>query len=453
MNIAKSLDAYFGIEAAGSTLRREILAGLTTFATMSYIVFVQPTVLAQCGMDFDGVLIATCIAAEIACLAMGLYAKHPIALAPGMGENFYFALTVCAPVAAGGMGYSWQTGLAAVFVSGIAFLLLSFFGFRERIVDAIPHSLKCGIAAGIGLFIAMIGLQWSGFVVDKPVTLVALGDLSQPPVLLALAGLAVTALLLALKIRGAILLGILFGFVAGLATDIVKYHGIVGLPQIAEPVMFQLDFRNVFGSAGIIGAIFIFFFLDLFDTVGTLIGVAEQGDLLVEGRLPRARQAFAADAIGTTVGSLLGTSTVTSYVESAAGVTAGGRTGLTAVVVAFMFLLAPLFRPIAQSVGEGYALADGTVLFPVVAPALIIVGFMMAQNARRIEWDDYVHSIPAFLTLAMMPMTLSITEGIAFGVISHCVLSLATGRGKEVHWLLYIVALALIGRYVYMMTL
>jgi len=451
MNIAKSLDTHFGIEAAGSTVRREVLAGLTTFATMSYIVFVQPTVLSQCGMDFGGVLIATCIAAEIACLAMGLYARYPIALAPGMGENFYFAVIVCGPVAAGGMGYSWQTALAAVFVSGVAFLFLSFFGFRERIVDAIPHSLKCGIAAGIGLFIAMIGLQWSGLVVDTPGLLVGLGKLSSAPVLLALASLAVTALLLALGVRGAILFGILFGFAVGLATGIVKYHGIVGLPQIEEPVMFQLDFRNVFGSTGIIGAIFIFFFLDLFDTVGTLIGVAEQGDLLVEGRLPRARQAFAADALGTTVGSLLGTSTVTSYVESAAGVSAGGRTGLTAVVVALMFLVVPIFAPIAQSVGEGVAV-DGTILYPVVAPALIIVGYMMAQNARRIEWGDHVHSIPAFLTLAIMPMTLSITDGIAFGVISYCLLSLTSGRGKEVHWLLYIVALALIGRYVYMMT-
>ncbi len=449
MNIAAALDRTFGVTEAGSTIGREILAGFTTFATMSYIVFVQPTVLSQCGMDFNGVLIATCIAAELACLAMGLYARYPIALAPGMGENFYFALIVCGPVAAGGMGYSWQTALAAVFVSGVAFLILSFFGFRERIVDAIPHSLKCGIAGGIGLFITLIGLEWSGLVVDKPGVLVGLGDLSQPPVLLSLASLAVTALLVALRVRGAILLGILFGFIAGCVTNIVTWHGIVDLPRIRQPVMFQLDFSNVFGSAGIIGAIFIFFFLDLFDTVGTLIGVAEQGGFLKDGKLPRARQAFAADALGTTVGSLLGTSTVTSYVESAAGVAAGGRTGLTAVVVAMLFLVAPVFTPIAQSVGEGYALADGTRLYPVVAPALIMVGFMMAQNAKRIEWEDYVHAIPAFLTLAIMPLSYSITEGIAFGVISYCVLSLATGRGKQVHWMLYIVAVALIGRYVY----
>jgi len=451
MNVYGAIDRTFGIQAAGTTVRREVLAGFTTFATMSYIVFVQPTVLSQCGMDFGGVLIATCIAAEIACLVMGLYARYPIALAPGMGENFYFAVIVCGPVAAGGMGYSWQTALAAVCVSGVAFLILSFFGFRERIVDAIPHSLKCGIAAGIGLFIAMIGLQWSGLVVDTPGVLVGLGDLSNGAVMLSLASLAVTALLLALNVRGAILLGILFGFVVGLATGIVRYHGIIGLPRIVEPVMFKLDFRHVFGSAGIIGAIFIFFFLDLFDTVGTLIGVAEQGNMLVDGRLPRARQAFAADAIGTTVGSLLGTSTVTSYVESASGVSAGGRTGLTAVVVGLLFLMAPLFAPLAQSVGEGYELAGGHRIYPVVAPALIVVGYMMAQNARRIEWNDHVHAIPAFLTLAMMPMTLSITDGIAFGVISYCILSLASGRGRQVHWMLYTVALALIGRYIYMM--
>lgn len=446
----ETMDRVFGLRDAGTTVRREVLAGLTTFATMSYIVFVQPTVLSQSGMDFDGVLIATCISAEIACLVMGLYARYPIALAPGMGENFYFALVVCAPVAAGGLGYSWQTALAAVFVSGMLFLILSFFGFRERIVDAIPHSLKCGIAAGIGLFIAMIGLQWSGLVVDRPSVLVGLGDLASPPVLLSVVSLIVTAVLLASRVRGAILLGILFGFVAGLATGIVHWHGVFGLPRIQEPVMFKLDFSEVFGSAGIIGAVFIFFFLDLFDTVGTLIGVAEQGDMLVDGRLPRARKAFAADAVGTTVGSLLGTSTVTSYVESAAGVSTGGKTGLTAVVVGLLFLIAPVFTPIAQSVGEGYVLDNGGVLYPVVAPALIIVGFMMAQNARRIEWNDYVHSIPAFLTIAMMPMTLSIVDGIAFGIISYCFLSLLTRRGREVHWLLYIVALALIGRYVYM---
>ncbi|MCD6288599.1 MAG: NCS2 family permease [Candidatus Hydrogenedentes bacterium] len=387
-------DRLFDLKSAGTTVRREVLAGLTTFATMSYIVFVQPTVLSQCGMDFGGVLLATCISAEIACLVMGLYARYPIALAPGMGENFYFALVVCGPVAAGGLGYSWQTALAAVFVSGVLFLILSFFGFRERIVDAIPHSLKCGIAAGIGLFIAMIGFEWSGLVVDRPGVLVGLGNLASPPVLLSLASLAVTAVLLVARVRGAILFGILFGFAVGLATGVVQWHGIVGLPKIHEPVMFRLDFSRVFGSAGIIGAIFIFFFLDLFDTVGTLIGVAEQGGLIVDGRLPRARQAFAADALGTTIGSLLGTSTITSYVESAAGVSAGGRTGLTAVVAGLLFLVAPLFSPIAQSVGEGYALDTGAVLYPVVAPALIIVGFMMAQNARKIEWDDYVCSIP-----------------------------------------------------------
>jgi len=450
MNITTSLDRLFDLDAAGTTVRREVLAGFTTFATMSYIVFVQPALLSQCGMDFGGVLIATCISAEIACLVMGLYARYPIALAPGMGENFYFAVIVCGPVAAGGMGYSWQTALAAVFVSGVAFLVLSLFGFRERIVDAIPHSLKCGIAAAIGLFIAMIGLQWSGLVVDNPGILVGLGDLSSPPVLLSLAGLTVTALLLTLRVRGAILLGILFGFAAGLATGIVEYHGVAGLPRIERPVAFALDFRTVFGSPGIIGAIFIFFFLDLFDTVGTLIGVAEQGGFLVAGRLPRARQAFVADAVGTTVGSLLGTSTVTSYVESAAGVSAGGRTGLTAVVTGLLFLAAPVFAPLVQSVGEGYHLANGVILRPVVAPALIVVGFMMAQNARRIEWDDYVNSIPAYLALIIMPLTLSITDGIAFGVISYCVLALATGRGRQVHWMLYIVAIALIGRYVYM---
>jgi len=445
-----SLKEFFGIERQGSTVFREVVGGLTTFATMSYIIFVQPTILGTAGMDFGAVMVATCLSAGLATIAMGLVAKYPIALAPGMGENFYFAFLVCGAASMGGLGYSWQVALGAVFISGALFLLLSFFGFREKLIELFPQSLKSGIAAGIGLLIALVGLWYSGIVVPSPGALIRLGTLSEPPVLLALFGLALTVVLLARRISGAILCGIVVTFLVGVATGIVKYHGIVGKPPSIAPTFLQLDLTQVFSSVDMISVVLIFLFLDLFDTVGTLIGVGEQAGFMVEGRLPRARRAFMCDAMGTVAGAGLGTSTVTSYIESAAGVSAGARTGLASVVTGVLFLIAPFFGKLAQSAGEGVQLANGVTLYPVVGPALIVVGSMMMRSLVDVDWKDATESIPAFLTMVVMGFTIGITDGIAFGVIAYCALKLVAGKGKSVHWSMYLIGALLVARYVFL---
>jgi AGZA family xanthine/uracil permease-like MFS transporter len=445
-----SLKEFFDIDRQGSTVPREIVGGMTTFATMSYIIFVEPTILKAAGMDFGAVMVATCLSAGLGTIAMGLIAKYPIALAPGMGENFYFAFVVCGAAGAGGLGYSWQVALGAVFISGALFVLLSFFGFREKIIEIFPQSLKSGIAAGIGLLIALVGLWYSGIVVPSPGALVMLGKLSDPPALLAIFGLAVTAILLARKISGAILYGIVATFIVGVATGVVEYHGVVGRPPSMAPTFLQLNLREVFSSVNMISIVLIFLFLDLFDTVGTLIGVGEQGGFMVDGKLPRARRAFLCDALGTVAGASMGTSTVTSYIESAAGVSAGARTGLASVVTGLLFLVAPFFSRLAQSAGEGVKLASGGMAYPVVGPALIIVGSMMMRSMVNVKWKDATESIPAFLTMAVMGLTIGITEGIAFGVIAYCALKLVAGRGREVHWSMYLIAVLVLARYVFL---
>jgi adenine/guanine/hypoxanthine permease len=438
------LQRLFKLRENKTDLKTEILAGVTTYMTLSYIIFVQPTVLSACGMNFGSVLAATCIASAVATFLMGFYANYPVALAPGMGQNFFFAYTVVL-----GMKISWEKSLGAVFISGALFLLLSFFGFREKLIDSIPESLKRAIAVGIGLFIAMIGFQWSGIVIASSGTLVSLGSMSSPPVLLSLFGLALTTALVALRIRGALLWGILAMALAGLPFGVVKYHGILGgVPSIA-PTFLKLDIAGAF-HLGLVSVIFVFFFLALFDSVGTLIGVSDQAGFLVQGKLPRARQALAADAFGSVSGSLLGTSTITAYVESAAGVAEGGRTGLANVVTGILMLLSLFLYPLSRMIGEGYRLGNGTQIYPVVAPALIVVGSMMLRNVSRIRWEDSTEAIPAFLTMVLMPFAFSITEGIAFGFISYSLLKLLTGRGREVHGLVYLFAILFVIRYIFL---
>lgn len=441
------LERWFHLQANGTTVRTEVLAGATTFFALSYILFVQPAVLSTTGMDFGAVMTATCLASAFATLLMGLSANYPIALAPAMGHNVYFAFTVCGAVAAGGMGVPWETALGAVFVSGVVFLLLSRFGFRERLLNAVPDSLKQAISVGIGLLIAFVGLQWAGIVVARPGILVGLGRLGSPPVLLSLFGLVLTAGLLARGNRAAILWGITATTLAGLALGLVSYHGIFSAPPSLSPTLLKLDLRDLLSHQGLL-IVFVFFFLALFDTIGTLVGVSQQAGLLKDGRLPRAEKALTADAAGMTVGALLGTSTVTSYVESAAGVAAGGRTGLANVMTAGLFLLALFFAPLAKMVGGGYVTAEGTHLYPVIAPALILVGSFMLRGIREIPWDDPTEAIPAFFTILLMPLTVSITDGIAFGLISYTVLKLATGRLRDAHWLIYLFAGLLAVRYI-----
>jgi AGZA family xanthine/uracil permease-like MFS transporter len=438
------IQKLFKLKENNTDIKTEVMAGVTTFMTLSYIIFVQPTVLSACGMDFGAVLVATCVASALATFVMGFYANYPVALAPGMGQNFFFAYTVVLQ-----MGIAWQKALGAVFISGVLFLALSFFGFREKLIDSIPDSLKEAIAVGIGLFVAMIGFQWSGIVAGSSGTLVSLGSLHQAPVLVSLFGLILTAVLIVARIRGAILWGILATALAGLPCGVVKYHGIIGSVPSFSPTFLKLDIPGAF-DLGLVSVVFVFFFLALFDSVGTLIGVSSQAGLLVAGKLPRARQALAADAFGSVSGALLGTSTVTAYVESAAGVAEGGRTGLANMVTGLLMLVSLWFYPLSRMAGDGLKLSNGFQIYPVVAPALIVVGSMMLRNVRRIQWDDATEAIPAFLTIALMPFAFSITEGIAFGFISYALLKLISRRQREVPALVYVFAALFVVRYIFL---
>jgi adenine/guanine/hypoxanthine permease len=437
------LERRFALSTNGTTVRTEVLAGLTTFLTMAYIVFVQPAVLSAAGMDFGAVLVATCLATALATTLMALMANYPIAVAPAMGHNFFFAYSVVV-----GMHVPWQIALGAVALAGIVFVLTAGVGLREHLITAIPQSLKYAIAAGIGLLIATVGLEWAGLIVAAPGTLVTLGDLHSRPVLLALFGLVFTAILTARKVPGALLWGILATTAIGLPLGIVQYQGFVSAPPSIRPTLFQLDVIGAF-SPSMISVVLVFFFLALFDSVGTLVGVGEQAGLMRNGTLPRARQALLADAVGTVAGAALGTSTVTAYIESGAGVAAGGRTGLASLVTATLFLLSLFAYPLVKMIGGGVATGQA-MLYPVISAPLILVGTMMIGGLRHVVWDDPTEAIPAFLTIIMMPLSVSITEGVAFGLIAYVVLKAASGRGREVHTLLYVFAVLFLARYAFL---
>jgi AGZA family xanthine/uracil permease-like MFS transporter len=441
------LERIFKLKENDTSVKTEVVSGATTFITLSYIIFVQPAVLSAAGMDFGAVMTATCLASAFATVLMGLYANYPIALAPAMGHNFYFAFTVCGAAAMGGMGYRWETALGAVFVSGLVFVFLTKFGIREVLLNSIPESLKHAIAVGIGLLIAFVGLQWAGIVVDTPGILVGLGDLRSPPVLLSLFGLAATSILIARGMKGAILLGVIITAIVGVPFGIVKYHGILSMPPSLSPTFLRLDFQGLISASGLT-IIFIFFFLAMFDTIGTLVGVSEQAGFIKGGKLPRAEKALLSDSIGMTAGALLGTSTITSYIESAAGVASGGRTGLSNIVTGSLLVLALFFSPVARMVGGGCEVSEGVFLYPVIAPVLIIVGSIMLTGIRKIRWDDPSETIPAFLTIMVMTATVSITEGISFGFISCSMLKLMTGKRAEVHWFIYLFSMLFVVRYI-----
>jgi len=438
---AAMLERLFRLSELRTTVRTEVLAGVTTFLTMAYILFVQPAVLGAAGMDRGAVLAATCIASAVATLLMALLANYPIGVAPAMGHNFFFAFTV---VAAGGR--PWPVALGAVAIAGSLFILTAGIGLRERVITAVPDSLKHAISVGIGLLLALIGLEWSGVVVDAPGTLVKLGPLTSPPVLLALGTLAVMAMLLARGVKGAMLIGMVASAIVAWATGLVKWAGVVGAPPSLAPTFLKLDVLGAL-KPGLIDVVLVFFLLALFDSVGTLIAVGSRIGLVKNGTLPRARQALLADAIGTVVGAALGTSTVTAYIESSTGVAVGGRSGLASVVTAALFLLALFFYPLVSMIGGGYRTADGVVLYPIVAPALVLVGVMMMESVRHIPWDDVTEAIPAFLALVTMPLAVSITDGISFGFISYALVKLASGRARELNWLGYFFALVFLVRY------
>lgn len=437
------LERLFNFRGLNTNIRTEVLAGVTTFMTMAYIIFVNPAMIAQTGMDFGSAMTATCVSAAIATIAMGLYANYPIALAPGMGENAFFTYAVCIT-----MGISWQVALGCVFIEGVLFIILTLTKARESIINVIPASIRYGIVAGIGLLIALVGFIDSGLVVAHPSTLITLGDISSPPTLLALFGLAAISALLARGVKGAMLWGILLTAAIGIVSGLVKYEGAVSMPPSIAPTFLKMDIAGAM-NMGLLTVIFVFLFMDLFDTVGTLAGVGEAGGLMKSGKLPRAGKALLADAVGTCVGAVCGTPTVTSYIESASGISAGGRTGFANMVTGSLFLLALFFAPLVKMIGGG-VIVSGVTLHPVTAPALIIVGSMMIRSVARIEWKDHSEAIPAFLVMVMMPLSFSIATGVAFGFISYSVVKVFSGKGREVPWLVHVLAAVFIIRFLYL---
>ena len=421
------MEKLFKLSQHKTNVRTEVLAGITTFLTMAYILIVNPLILSDAGMDFGAVFTATALSAAIATLVMALWANLPFALAPGMGLNAFFAYTVVLT-----MGYSWQQALTAVFIEGIIFIILTAFNIREAIVNSIPVNMKKAISVGIGLFIAFIGLQNSGIVVDGA-TLVELGDVTQGAPLVALLGLVITGVLVAYKVRGALLLGIVITTFIGVPFGVTSWAGGSFLPPSLKPTLFVFDFSNIF-SVDMLVIVFTFLFVDMFDTVGTLIGCATKADLIKkDGTITNVKQALFADAIGTTVGAMLGTSTVTTYVESSSGISEGGKTGLTALTVSALFIISLFLSPLFISV-PGAA----------TAPALILVGLFMISPVKDIDFDEATEAIPAFLTILFMVTTYSIANGIMYGALSWILLKIFTKKGKEISYTMVVIAILLV---------
>jgi AGZA family xanthine/uracil permease-like MFS transporter len=448
MEISKTVDHFFHLADNGTTVCRELRGGAVTFMTMCYIIFVQRAVLGSeppmgAGMDPQAVVVVTCLVAAIGTLIMGLAANYPIALAPCMGENFYF-VTV-AGMTVGGVLVGWQTALAAVFFSGLIFLFLSTFRFREAVFESIPDSLKYAISAGIGIFIALIGMQRAGIITVNKFTGISLGNLHDPQIILAIFGLLITSILFVWRVRGAFMWGILITSAAGLIMTsvfnaagmnitLIQYKGLVAAPPSIAPIFGKIDIRGLLNLA-MIPIIIVFLIMVLFDTVGTLVGVGTQAGLLRDGKLPRIGKALIADATATTAGAFMGSSTVSSYIESAAGVADGARTGLANMMTAFLFLLAIFFTPLVEMIGGGAG--KGGLFLPAVAPVMILVGSLMMKSITRIDWSDPTDGIPAFLVIIGIPFSYNIAYGIGFGFVIHPLVKLVSGRGNEVRWLCY----------------
>ncbi len=417
------MEKLFKLSERNTSLKTELIAGLTTFLTMAYILIVNPIILSDAGMDMGAVFTATALSSAIATLVMAFMANLPFALAPGMGLNAFLAYTVVL-----GMGYTWQFALTAVFVEGIIFIILTIFNIREAIVNSIPKNLKNAISVGIGLFIAFIGLQNAGIIIDGS-TLVGLGDITKGAPLVAVIGLVITGILLAYKVRGALLIGIIATTIIGIPFGVTTYAGGTYVPPSLAPTFWQFEFSNIL-SLDFLIVMFTFLFVDMFDTVGTLIGCATKANMIQEdGSIPNCKEALFADAVGTTVGAILGTSTVTTFVESSSGVAEGGRTGLTALVVAILFLVSLFLSPLFLSIPSA-----------ATAPTLILVGLFMISPVKNIDFDDYTEGIPAFLCILFMPMAYSIADGIMFGILSWIILKLCTGKAKQITPMTIIIA-------------
>ncbi|MGI2093441.1 NCS2 family permease [Shewanella oncorhynchi] len=427
------LEKLFKLKQNQTSLKQEAVAGLTTFMTMAYIIFVNPMMLADAGMDHGAVFVATCLAAAVGCLVMGLMANYPIALAPGMGLNAFFTYTVV-----GEMGYSWETALGAVFLSGICFLILSLVRIREWIVNSIPMSLRIGIAAGIGLFLALIGLKSAGIVVASPATLVTLGDITAFPAVMAVLGFFLIIAMVQRGMKSAVIASMLIITGLGLVFGDVQYQGIVSMPPSIAPTFMKMDLSQVF-EVTMLSVVFAFLFVDLFDTSGTLVAVAQRGGFLDDkGRLPRLNRALTADSLATIAGAAFGTSTTTSYIESTAGVSAGGRTGLTAVVVGLLFIAALFLSPLAGMI-PAYATA-GTLFY---------VAILMMSGLVHVEWEDLTEAAPVVVVCILMPLTFSIATGIAFGIISYAAIKLLTGRFSDLNVGILVLAALFVAKFVY----
>ncbi|MBV7435107.1 NCS2 family permease [Cardiobacteriaceae bacterium TAE3-ERU3] len=427
------LEKLFQLREHCTNIRTEVIAGFTTFLTMAYILFVNPDILSQAGMDFGAVFMATCLAAAIGCFIMGFFANLPIALAPGMGLNAFFTYTVVLD-----MGHSWQVALGCVFLSGIAFVLISIFKIREWLINAIPHTLKKAIAAGIGAFLAFIALKSAGIIVSNPATFVGLGDITAYAPAMMIACFFLIIFFERFRVPGGVMLAILLISIVGLFTGHTEYHGIVSAPPSIAPTFLQLDIAGAFDAA-MISVIFAFFFVDLFDTTGTIIGVTEKAGLTQNGKIPNLKKALLADSGATIVGAGLGTSNTTSFIESTAGVAAGGRTGLVAVVVGILFLLSMFFSPLAGMV-PGYATAG----------AIFYVAVLMMYTLAHIDWTDLSEAAPVAVTFLMMPLTFSIAEGITLGFITFTAAKLVTGRWRELNIAVWVLTLVLLARLVFM---
>jgi adenine/guanine/hypoxanthine permease len=430
---SSSIERYFQLAENQTSVKQELLGGITTFITMAYIIVVNPQILSQAGMPAEGVEFATCISAAIASLVMGLYANYPIALAPGMSLNAYFTYSVCLA-----MHVPWRTALAVVFMSGVLFLLLTVTRIREQIVNGIPDCLKHSTAAGIGMFIAFIGLRNANLIVSNSATFVSLGSLADKAAQTACLGLLLTLVLMARQVKGSILLGVIGTAFVGVLRGISTWpKEIFSIPHPSLTFL-QLDFRGAI-HLGLLEILFAFLFVDLFDNIGTLVGVCEQGRFIKDGKIPRVGRVLLADSIGTIFGALTGTSTVTSYIESAAGVAAGARTGLSNIAVATLFLLAIFCAPLATAM-PSYA----------TAPALILVGVLMSQSIARVAWSDFTEALPAFITMLATPLAFSIATGLSLGLISYTVVKVAAGKFREVNTLIWILTILFILRYVYL---
>ena len=427
------LRKLFGFDPAKTTVKTEIIAGITTFLTMSYILAVNPTMFSELAMPGGAVFTSTALAAIIGCVAMAFIGKLPFGLAPGMGLNAFFVYSVCL-----GMGYSWQFALTAVLIEGLIFIVLTLTNVREAIVNAIPASLRNAIGAGIGLFIAFIGLSSAGIVVNDESTLVTLGDITSGSALLALIGLILTGFLYVKKVPGSILIGILLTMLIGIPLGVTEFKGVVSAPESISPIFCQFQFHNIF-SLDMLAIVFTFLFIDMFDTVGTLVGVCTKANMIDEkGNIARIKQAFMADSIATTVGACLGTSTTTTYVESAAGVAQGGRSGLTALIIAGCFTVALFFSPLFLSIPSA-----------ATAPALILVGLMMMESITKIKFDDFSESLPAFVCIITMPLTYSISNGILLGMITFVIMNMICGNFKKITPVMYILAALFILKFIF----